>query len=59
MTTATFNGSKLMTSIEALETSIYWQNYVLKETKDPAQRQRCIAAIEKLMAQLKQAQSQA
>jgi hypothetical protein len=44
---------KLMTSRQALETSIYWQNWVLKESKDPKQKQRCIAAIEKLQAQLK------
>lgn len=42
-----------MTSHKALENSIFWQNWVLKQTKDPKQKQRAIAAIEKLMAQLK------
>ena len=42
-----------MTTREALENSIYWQNWVLKQSKDPKQRQRAIAAIDKLMAQLK------
>lgn len=42
-----------MTSRKALENSIFWQNWVLKQTKDPKQKQRAIAAIDKLMAQLK------
>lgn len=42
-----------MTSRAALENSIFWQNWLLKQSKDPKQKQRAIAAIEKLMAQLK------
>ena len=42
-----------MTSRKALENSIFWQNWVLKQTKDPKQKQRAIAAIEKLQKQLK------
>jgi len=43
-----------MTSLKSLENSIFWQNYVLKQSKDPVQKQRCIAAIERLQAQIKQ-----
>lgn len=42
-----------MTSRKALENSIFWQNWVLKQSTDPKQKQRAIAAIDKLMAQLK------
>lgn len=42
-----------MTSRKALENSIFWQNWLLKQSKDPKQRQRAIAAIEKLQAQLR------
>jgi hypothetical protein len=42
-----------MTSRKALENSIFWQNWILKQSKDPKQKQRAIAAIDKLMAQLK------
>lgn len=42
-----------MTSRKALENSIFWQNWILKQSKDPKQRKRAIEAIDKLMAQLK------
>ena len=46
----------LMTnSIETLETSIFWQKYVLKMTYDPVQKERVKRAIEKLEAQLAEA----
>ena len=48
-----------MTSIKALENSIFWQNWVLKQSKDPVQRKRCVAAIERLMAELQKARATA
>lgn len=42
-----------MTSKKALETSIYWQKVVLKQSKDLKQKERCILAIKKLEEQLK------
>lgn len=42
-----------MTSRKALENSIFWQNWVLKQSRDPKQKQRAIVAIDKLMEQLK------
>jgi hypothetical protein len=41
---------------ETLERCIYWQRHVMNTTTDPAQRERCRRAVEKLTAQLKQAQ---
>ena len=41
-----------MTSLKVLENSIYWQNVVLKQSKDPVQKERCKAAIERLQAQI-------
>ena len=43
-----------MTSQKALETSIFWQQMVLKESRNPAQKERATLAIEKLEKQLKQ-----
>lgn len=37
---------------ETLKRCIYWQHYVMRHTTDPAQRERCRRAIEKLTAQL-------
>jgi hypothetical protein len=48
-----------MTSQKTLENSIFWQNWVLKQSTDPKQKQRCIAAIERLQAQLKALQQSA
>jgi hypothetical protein len=42
-----------MTSRKALEKSLYWQNVVFKQSKDPKQIERCRLAIAKLEAQLK------
>lgn len=41
---------------ETIERSIYWQRHVMHATTDPAQRERCRQAIDKLTAQLRQAQ---
>jgi len=41
-----------MTSIKTLENSIYWQNVVIKQSKDPKQKERCRLAIERLQAQI-------
>lgn len=41
---------------ETLERCIYWQRHVMNATTSPTQRERCRQAIEKLTAQLKQAQ---
>jgi len=43
-----------MTSIKSLENSIYWQKYVINNSKDPIQKERCTAAVARLEAQLKQ-----
>jgi hypothetical protein len=41
---------------ETLERCIYWQRHVMNATTNPTQRERCRRAVEKLTAQLKQAQ---
>lgn len=41
-----------MSSLKALETSLYWQNVVLKQSKDPKQKERIRLAIERLTAQI-------
>ncbi len=38
-------------TLEQIDNSIFWQEHVRDNTRDPAQRARCNAAIEKLMAQ--------
>jgi hypothetical protein len=43
-----------MTSKKALEISLYWQNVVFKQSKDPKQIERCRLSIAKLEAQLKE-----
>lgn len=42
-----------MTSRKSLETSIYWQKIVVKQSKDIKQIERCKLAIKKLEEQLK------
>ena len=44
----------IMTSLKALETSLYWQQVVLKQSKDPKQKARVRLAIEKLTSQINQ-----
>ena len=41
-----------MTTLKALETSLYWMTYVYKQTLDPVQRERVKARIAKLEAQI-------
>jgi hypothetical protein len=43
-------GERIMT-LEQIDNSIFWQEHVRDNSRDPAQRARCNAAIEKLMAQ--------
>jgi hypothetical protein len=38
-------------TLSQIDNSIFWQEHVRDNTRDPAQRARCNAAIEKLMAQ--------
>ena len=42
----------MITSKKALETSIYWQKLVLKQSTNPKQKERCRVAIARLEAQL-------
>jgi hypothetical protein len=42
----------IMTTLKALETSLYWQQVVLKQSRDPKQKQRVSLAIEKLTKQI-------
>jgi hypothetical protein len=52
------NWSKQMQStLKALETSLYWQQVVLKQSKDAKQKERCRVAIEKLQKQIDELQS--
>jgi hypothetical protein len=41
-----------MSTLKALETCLYWQNVVLKQSKDPKQKERVRLAIERLTAQI-------
>jgi len=41
-----------MTTLKALETSLYWQQVVLKQSRDPKQKARVSLAIERLTAQI-------
>ena len=38
-------------TLSQIDNSIFWQEHVRDNTRDPVQRARCNAAIEKLMAQ--------
>ena len=42
-----------MTSKKALEQSIFWQQQVIKQSRDPVQIARCKAVIARLQDQLK------
>jgi hypothetical protein len=46
-----------MTSAKTLENSIFWQNVVFKQSKCPKQKARCLAAIERLTAELNRLQT--
>jgi hypothetical protein len=48
----------MQSTLKALEKSLYWQQVVLKQSRDPKQKERCKAAIEKLQAQIVQAKAQ-
>ena len=41
-----------MTTLKALETSLYWMTYVYKQTLDPVQRERVKTRIAKLEAEI-------
>ena len=41
-----------MTTLKALETSLYWQQVVLNQSRDPKQKARVSIAIERLIAQI-------
>ena len=41
-----------MNSLKVLENSLYWQQVVLKQSKDPIQKARVSQAIQKLSAQI-------
>jgi len=41
-----------MTTLKALETSLYWMRVVYRDSKDPAQRERVKARIAKLEAEI-------
>lgn len=47
-----------MTTLKALETSLYWQQVVLKQSRDPKQKARVSIAIERLTAQIEALKSQ-
>jgi hypothetical protein len=40
---------------KVIEKSIHWQEYILKASKDPKQRERALRAIEKLKQEYAQA----
>lgn len=42
----------MKTTRKALETSLYWQEHVLRESRDPTQKERARHAIEKLKQEL-------
>ena len=47
-----FKEDSPMTTLKALETSLYWMNYSYKKTLDPVQRERVKARISKLEAEI-------
>lgn len=47
-----------MNNPETIEKSLYWQEYILKASRDPKQRERALKAIEKLKQELYQARTQ-
>lgn len=44
-----------MNKPSTLETCIFWQEYILRASKSPAQRERALRAIIKLQAELEKA----
>jgi hypothetical protein len=47
-----------MNDSKVIATSLYWQEYVLKASRDPKQKERALRAIEKLKQELKQSEEQ-
>lgn len=43
-----------MNNPKVIANSLYWQEYILKASRDPKQRERALRAIEKLKAELAQ-----
>lgn len=41
-----------MVTVKSLENSLYWQQVVLNQSRDPAQQARAKSAIERLQAQI-------
>jgi hypothetical protein len=48
-----------MTSLNALEKSLWWQQNVLANSKDHAQKARCRAAIARLQEQIERTKNEA
>jgi hypothetical protein len=46
-------------SVKVIENSIFWQYHVHDNSKDPAQRSRCLNAIEHLLRELMEAKREA
>jgi hypothetical protein len=46
-------------SIKVIENSIFWQQHVHDNSKDPLQRSRCLNAIESLLYELMEAKREA
>lgn len=49
---ALFKGYSPMTTLKALETSLYWMQVVYRQSTDPTQRERVKARIAKLEAEI-------
>jgi hypothetical protein len=47
-----FKGNSPMTTLKALETSLYWMQVVYRDSKDPVQRERVKARIAQLEAEI-------
>jgi hypothetical protein len=47
-----------MNSAEVIRNSIYWQEYILRASHNPKQRERARKALEKLNAELSQIQGE-
>jgi hypothetical protein len=45
-------GNSPMTTLKALETSLYWMRVVYRDSKDPVQRERVKARIAQLEAEI-------
>ena len=46
------NGGGMRSSLKELEASLYWQQVVLTQSKDAKQKERVMAAIERLQKEL-------